>query len=119
MQECPFCREELPNNAKFCFSCGLRIPSKKMEDEITNPEIRILYILMQSNGRSTFDRMMGKCGMCYGMFCNNADSLLEKGLIAKGKSFKDLVITKKGKEIFIKKAEKGGMTYDFFDDFED
>ncbi len=67
------------------------------EETLTNPETRILYVLMKHDGKSSFDHMMSESGMCFGMFWNYASSLLEKGFIEKGETFKDYVITPKGK----------------------
>ncbi|MCP8307829.1 MAG: hypothetical protein H3Z52_01045 [archaeon] len=67
------------------------------KETLTNPEVRILYVLVKHDGKSSFDHMMSESGMCFGMFWNNANKLLEKGYIEKGETFKDYVITPKGK----------------------
>jgi predicted transcriptional regulator len=67
------------------------------ENQLTNPEARILYVLVKHDGRSSFDHMMTESGMCFGMFWNYANQLLEKGYMEKGETFKDYIITPKGK----------------------
>jgi predicted transcriptional regulator len=67
---------------------------------LTPPELRILYVLLKHSGKSSFDHVMSECGMCYGMFHNNANLLLEKGLITQGATFKDFAITPSGRRIY-------------------
>jgi len=69
-------------------------------NRLTPVELRILYVLLEHGGKSNFDRVMAECGMCYGMFHNNANLLLEKGLIAQGASFKDFMITPSGRRMY-------------------
>ncbi|MDD1776087.1 MAG: hypothetical protein LUP94_01890 [Candidatus Methanomethylicus sp.] len=74
------------------------------ETPILNPqELRILYVLLKRGGKSSFDAMMSEAGMCFGMFFNNANALIDKGLMVKGKSFKDYSLTVKGKKIITEK----------------
>jgi len=115
MPLCPKCREVLGEGAKFCQFCGVRISPT---EELTNPEIRILYLLLSQKGESSFTRMMGESGMCFGMFGNYAESLIKKGLIKKGETFKDYVVTPKGIREMKKVAEKGNMPYWFFEGYE-
>ncbi|MCP8304540.1 MAG: zinc-ribbon domain-containing protein [archaeon] len=116
MPFCSKCGSSIPEDVKFCPNCGVRVSPK--EEDLTNIEIRILYLLMSDGGRSTFTRMMAGSGMCFGMFRNYADHLVEKGLMKKGETLKDYIITPKGKHEFLKKAEKGGMWYRFLEEYE-
>lgn len=77
----------------------------------TNQELRILYVMYKKGGRSTFNRMLSECGMCLGMFLNNAEKLIDKGLIAKGDSFEEYVLLPKGRRVVLEKmAVSGDLT---------
>jgi predicted transcriptional regulator len=43
--------------------------------------------------------MMTESGLCLGHFMNHANELLKKGLITQGETFKDYVITPKGRRM--------------------
>lgn len=69
----------------------------------TNQELRILYVMYRHGGRSNFNHMLSECGMCLGMFINNAEKLIDKGLITKGDSFEEYVLLPKGKRVVVEK----------------
>ncbi|MEN3024961.1 MAG: MarR family winged helix-turn-helix transcriptional regulator [Candidatus Methanosuratincola petrocarbonis] len=69
--------------------------------QLTNLEMRILYILSKHGGAASFNRILTECGMCYGMFHNNAEKLIEKGLVEKGETFKDYLLTRRGREVIM------------------
>ena len=71
----------------------------KQTISLTNQEWRILFLLMKHKGRSSFDHMMTESGLCLGHFMNHANELLKKGLITQGETFKDYVITPKGRRM--------------------
>ncbi|MCP8318422.1 MAG: hypothetical protein L6N95_01155 [Candidatus Methylarchaceae archaeon HK01B] len=116
MPFCSKCGGSIPGNSKFCHLCGTPV-SMKDEVDLTSPEIRIMYILTSHKGKSTFTRMMGESGMCFGMFSNNAESLIKKGLIEKGETLKDYVLTPKGKRHMLKRYEKGEVSYRVMEGF--
>jgi len=116
MPFCSKCSSSIPEDVKFCPNCGAHVAPK--EEDLTNIDIRVLYLLMSEGGRSTFTRMMAGSGMCLGMFYNYADGLVEKGLMKKGETLKDYIITPKGKREFLKRVERGGMWYKFLEKYE-
>jgi DNA-binding MarR family transcriptional regulator len=77
--------------------------SQTMQESLTMQEWRILYLLIRHGGKSSLN-MMGESGMCLGHFMNHASELIKKDLIIRGETFKDYVITPKGRRIVRKKG---------------
>jgi DNA-binding MarR family transcriptional regulator len=72
--------------------------SQTMLESLTMQEWRILYLLIMHRGKASIN-MTGEAGMCLGHLMNHANELIKKDLIVRGETFKDYVITPKGRRM--------------------